>query len=539
VADAWFDSGSMPVAQWHYPFENQEIFAIANEADYISEAIDQTRGWFYTLHAVSTLMFDHKAFKNCICLGHILDINGEKMSKSKGNVVNPWDLLNDFGADATRWYMYSSAPPYNPRRFSMDQVGEIVRRTLLTLWNTYAFFVTYANVDGWQPPQGDDPFARVDPQLIDKWALARLHALTRDVTAMLENYDIYGPTKEIESFIDELSNWYVRRNRRRFWKAEDDADKQAAYLTLYTCLTVVARLIAPFMPYISEELYRNLVLEQFASMPESVHLTPYPVADEEQIDEQLIKDTALLMETVSLARAARRAAGMRVRQPLSELLVRLPNQTDGLHRYEDELRDELNVKRVRFIAAGDDLVEHRFMPNLSVVGRKYRQRVPAIKNALTSLQGEEAAAAARSLEAGHPIAVQVDGESVQLEPDEVLITTTSPQGFEVAEENGVLVALNTTLTPDLVLEGQARDLVRFIQDIRKSAGCEITDRIAVTLQPLNGQDLAQLLFTFGDYVQAETLATSLQLGSPEDGAYTTEIEMGDGSVLVGLRRAAT
>jgi isoleucyl-tRNA synthetase len=538
VADAWFDSGSMPVAQWHYPFENQDVFAVANEADYISEAIDQTRGWFYTLHAVSTLMFDHKAYKNCICLGLILDINGEKMSKSKGNVVDPWALLNDYGADATRWYMYSSAPPYNPRRFSLDQVGEIVRRTLLTLWNTCVFFVTYANVDGWQPPQEEEAFARAELQLIDRWALARLHALTRDVTSMLENYDIYGPTKEIESFIDELSNWYVRRNRRRFWKAEDDADKHAAYLTLYTCLTVLARLIAPFMPYISEELYRNLVLEQFTDMPESVHLTPYPVANEALIDEQLLKDTALLMETVSLARAARRAAGMRVRQPLSELLVRLPNQTDGLNRYEDELRDELNVKRVRFIAAGDELVEHRFMPNLPVVGPKYGKRVPALKAALTSLQGEEAAATARTLEQGQRVAVQVGGETVQLEPNEVLITTTSPQGFEVAQENGVLVALNTTLTPDLVLEGQARDLVRFIQDIRKSASCEITDRIAVTLQPLSDQDLTPLLSTFGDYVRAETLATSLQVGQPEEGAYTTEIELGDRKVLVGLKRVA-
>jgi isoleucyl-tRNA synthetase len=227
---------------------------------------------------------------------------------------------------------------------------------------------------------------------------------------------------------------------------------------------------------------------------------------------------------------------MRVRQPLSELLVRLPNQTDGLHRYEDELRDELNVKHVRFIAAGDDLVEHRFMPNLSVVGAKYRQRVPAIKTALSALEGEAAAAAARTLEAGQPITVQLDGETVQLEPNEVLITTTSPQGFEVAEENGVLVALNTTLTPDLVLEGQARDLVRFIQDIRKSAGCEITDRIAVTLQPVSGQDPAPLLSTFGGYVQAETLAPSLQLGPPVEGAYTTEIELGDGHVLVGLTR---
>src|SRR5689334_19400117 len=229
VADAWFDSGSMPVAQWHYPFENQEVFAEAGQADYISEAIDQTRGWFYTLHAVSTLLFDRPAFCNVICLGHILDVNGIKMSKSRGNVVDPWQLLRDYGADATRWYMYASAPPYNPRRFAPDLVGEVLRQFMLTLWNTYAFFVTYANLDGWTPPTGQDAFARAALQPIDHWALSRLNALVRDVTALLDSYDIHGPAKEIERFVEDLSNWYVRRNRRRFWKAEDDADKQAAY----------------------------------------------------------------------------------------------------------------------------------------------------------------------------------------------------------------------------------------------------------------------------------------------------------------------
>ncbi|MBV9278530.1 MAG: isoleucine--tRNA ligase [Chloroflexi bacterium] len=536
VADAWFDSGAMPVAQWHYPFENADVFAIAAQADYISEAIDQTRGWFYTLHALGTLLFDRAAFKNVICLGHILDINGEKMSKSKGNVVDPWMLLDDFGADATRWYMYASAPPYNPRRFSPDQVGEIVRRTMLTLWNTYAFFVTYANLDGWRPPQAGDLFACVEMQLIDRWALGRLNVLVRDVRAMLADYDIHGPTREIDRFVDDLSNWYVRRNRRRFWKAENDADKAAAYLTLYTCLTTLARLLAPFMPYLSEELYRNLVLDQVEGAPESVHLADYPEVDAAWIDEQLLADTSVLMETVSLARAARRSANLRVRQPLSELLVRVSGGGDGLHRFEDELRDELNVKAVRFIGGGDELVEHRFMPNLRVVGKKYGKRVPGIKRALEALQGEAATAAARSVEGGRPLEVQVDGETVQLEPSEVLMTTTSPEGYAVAEENGVLVALNTRLTPDLILEGQARDLIRFIQDSRKSAGCAITDRIRVTLQPERGQDPAPLLSACGDYIRSETLADALTVGIPEDGAYVTQIELLDGPVILGLRR---
>jgi isoleucyl-tRNA synthetase len=435
--------------------------------------------------------------------------------------------------------MYASAPPYNPRRFSPEQVGEIVRRSMLTLWNTYSFFVTYANVDGWQPPldTGEDPFAQVDLQLIDRWALARLHALTRDVTAMLAGYDIHGPTREIESFIDDLSNWYVRRNRRRFWKAEDDADKGAAYLTLYTCLTTLARLLAPFMPFISEELYRNLVAEQVEGAPESVHLTPYPVADDRWIDEQLLRETALLMETVSLGRAARRSANLRVRQPLSELLVRLPGGTDGLRRYEDELRDELNVKAVRFISTGDELVEHRLKPNLPVVGRKYGRRVPAITRALESLQGDAAAAIARNVEAGRPSEIHIDGEVLQLEPDEMLITTTSPHGYEVRVENDLLVALNTTLTPELLLEGQARDLVRFIQDARKSAGCAITDRIDVTLEPHGDLELEPVLSRFGGYIRSETLANSLSIAAPRAGAHVTSIELERGMAVLGLERS--
>ena len=536
VADAWFDSGAMQVAQWHYPFENQDIFAVAGQADYISEALDQTRGWFYTLHALGTLLFDRAAFKNVICLGLILDINGEKMSTSKGNVVDPFDVLDNYGADATRWYMYASAPPYNARRFSLDQVGEVVRRSLLTLWNTYSFFVTYANLDGWQPPQDDDPFARVELQAIDRWALARLNTLVRDATAQLDDYDIHTPAKEIDGFIDELSNWYVRRNRRRFWKTEDDADKQGAYLTLYTCLTTLARLLAPFMPFVSEEMYRNLVLDHAPGAAESVHLAGWPDSDEAWIDEQLLADTRLLLETVSLGRAARRSAGLRVRQPLSELLVRLPAGVDGLQRFEDELRNELNVKAVRFIGVGDELVEHRFKPNLPVVGKKHGRLVPAITAALAALQGEAAQTALHRLESGQPLEIQVDGRMLQLEPSEVLVTTTSPQGYIVAEENGVLVALNTTLTPELVREGEARDLVRFIQDSRRSAGCAISDRIRVTLQPETDLDLEPVLAAFGDYIRAETLARSLTVDRPEQGAYTAQVELADGAVLIGLKR---
>lgn len=570
VADAWFDSGSMPVAQWHYPFENQELFQQAGQADFISEAIDQTRGWFYTLHAVSTLLFDRPAYKNVICLGHILDAQGFKMSKSKGNVVDPGELMEKYGADATRWYMYASAPPYNPRRFTTDQIGDILRDFLLTLWNTYGFFVTYANLDGWSPAEpnlggaSDSPFPRREGQTdgdrrvpapspslarkgdggsgpspsltpIDRWALARLHVLVREVTEMLADYDIHGPARAIEEFVEELSNWYVRRNRRRFWKTEDDADKQAAYHTLYTCLTTLARLLAPFTPYVAEALYQNLVARVDPSAPESVHLAPWPEADLGAIDEELLADTRQLLAVVGLGRSTRRAAQLRVRQPLSELLVRV-QRAEALRRREDELRDELNVKAVRYLDTADSLVSYRLKPNLPIVGKKYGKLVPGLRRALEGLTSEEARAAARRAEAGESFFVTVDGQSLTLSPNEVLVEATSPPGYVVAEADGILVALNTAITPELKREGQARDLVRFIQDARKAADFAISDRIDVRIAP-RGFDLAPVIDAFGEYVKAETLADTLQVGPPEPDMQVSEADLDEGTAVIGIRKS--
>ncbi len=555
VADAWFDSGSMPVAQWHYPFENQELFEIAGQADFISEAIDQTRGWFYTLHAVSTLLFDRPAFRNVICLGHILDINGEKMSKSRGNVVDPFMLVEQYGADATRWYMYASAPPYNPRRFAPEHVGEMLRQFMLTLWNTYSFFVTYANLDGWTPNQRSGVTGQASGDVtqslildsgslapIDRWALARLNQLVKEVTADLEDYDIYAPTRRIEAFVEELSNWYVRRNRRRFWKSESDADKQAAYTTLYTCLTTLARLLAPFTPFLAEDMYQNLVAAHDPSMPESVHLAPYPVADESLIDAQLIADTETLLRAVTAGRAARKASGIKVRQPLRTLLVRAPtaSQTESLRRFEDELRDELNVKEVRYLDASDGMVEYRFKPNLKLLGKKYGKLVPAIRAALDDLKGEAATDAGRRVERGESIVLRVDCQPLELQAEEVLVETSSPEGYAVAEEGGVLVALDTTLTDELRLEGAARDLVRVIQDARKEAGFEIADRIKLYLSGLGahheGVSLEQLVERHGDYVRSETLATELNVGAIPDDARQLKVEIGGVPMEIGLLR---
>ncbi|GAB4169435.1 MAG: isoleucine--tRNA ligase [Roseiflexaceae bacterium] len=537
VADCWFDSGSMPVAQWHYPFENKELFEqVAGQADFITEAIDQTRGWFYTLHAVSTLLFDRPAYQHVICLGHILDGNGEKMSKSRGNIVNPWDVINAYGADAARWYMYAAGQPYNPRRFSLELVGEMLRQFTLTLWNTYSFFTTYANLDGWTPAALPADRSQLALSVTDRWALARLNVLVRDATAMLNGYDVHGPAKAIEQFVEELSNWYVRRNRRRFWKAESDADKQAAYATLYTCLTTLARLLAPFMPFVAEELYRNLVAEQDGSAPASVHLAAWPLVEEALIDEQLLSDTALLLETLSLGRAARRGAGMKVRQPLSVILVRAPRSGEGLKRFEAELRDELNIKEVRYLDSSADFVEYRFKPNLRLVGKKYGKLVPALTAALKDLSGADARAVARALEEGRTIQLSVADQMLDLQPDELLVESSSPEGYAVAEGNGVLVALDTTITPELEAEGLARELVRNIQDARKSAGFAIADRITLYLEGSLSASLQAAIENWGEYVRNETLADTLVLAEAPAEAHREALDLQDQPLTLALVR---
>ncbi|MCX7859912.1 MAG: isoleucine--tRNA ligase [Chloroflexus sp.] len=535
VADCWFDSGSMPVAQWHYPFENRDVFEMAHPADYICEAVDQTRGWFYTLHAVSTLLFDRPAFKNVICLGHILDKDGQKMSKSRGNVIEPQEVISAYGVDALRWYLFTAAPPGNARRFSMDLVSESMRKFLLTLWNTYAFFVTYANLDRWQPNSGR--VAELQP--IDRWALAALNQLVQKTTDAFEEYDVYTAANAIEHFVDELSNWYVRRNRRRFWKSESDADKEAAYQTLYTCLVTVAKLAAPFTPFVSEVIYRNLVAEHDASAPESVHLARWPQVDRSLLDEQLVADTEALLAAVSLGRAARKQANLKVRQPLSELWLRAstPALLNGVRRFEAELRDELNVKAVRYLDANSAVVEYRLKPNLRLVGKKFGKLVPALTAALRDLSGDAARAVAQAVEAGQPVRLLVDGQELELLAEEVLVESSAPEGYAVAEADGMLVALNTTVTEELRLEGAARDLVRYIQDARKSAGLAISDRIQLFLSSADEADLlAATLAKHGDYVKNETLAVELTVGTPPAAAYTETDEFGDGTVTVGIVR---
>jgi isoleucyl-tRNA synthetase len=542
VADCWFDSGAMQVAQWHYPFEQEDTFTSAHPADYICEAVDQTRGWFYTLHALGTLLFNTPAFTHVICLGHILDAEGYKMSKSRGNIVDPWQVFADYGVDALRWNLFSAAPPGNPRRFSVAQVGESLRQFLLTLWNTYGFFVTYANLDGWTPPPAD---RQPDPDslpLIDRWALARLNGLVRDVTASMEAYDVTSATRAIDSFVDDLSNWYVRRNRRRFWKSEADADKQAAYATLYTCLVTVAKLTAPFTPFISEAMYRNLVVKgQGEGVAASVHLAEWTPVNEALLDDDLVAAMAIVMNVVSLGRAARKTANYKVRQPLSEVWVRVatPSDVASLRRFEDEVCEELNIKEIRYLDAASDFVEYTCKPNLRLVGKRFGKQVPALTQSLRSLTSEQARAVAHAVEAGKPVEIVFTGEEMVhvLQPDELLIETSSPEGFTVAESNGILIALNTTITPELEMEGMVREIVRNIQDARKNAGLEISDKITLALAEQGCTILADLIGEWGDYIKGETLAESLSHQQPTDGMHTEQVELDQGIITLGIARS--
>ena len=477
VIDVWFDAGSMPYGQWHYPFENGEVFRRSFPADFICEAIDQTRGWFYTLHALSTLVFDSVSYRNCLCLELILDDKGEKMSKSKGNIVEPWSVINAHGADAVRWYMFTATAAWVPRRFSADLVAASLRRFFLTLWNTVSFFVTYANLDGFDPQTE----GRGEASELDRWVLSELNALVRKVTDQLEEYDPTTAGRAIQQFVDDLSNWYVRRSRRRFWKSGADADKLAAYHTLYTCLVTVAKLLAPFTPFLAEAIYQNLVRSVDGQAPESVHLADWPEGDASLVDEGLIHDTRLVMRVVSLGRAARSKAGIKVRQPLASVTAFVPAaaQVEGLRRLADQVREEVNV-RDAVIHALDDLFKEPY----------------EVPKDLLAVAGEGA----------------------------VLAT----------DDAGYAVAVDTNITPELADEGLARELVHRIQNLRKAAGFEISDRIAVHFGA--SERLRAVLASHGDYVREETLAEEISEGAAPDGAYVEEQKLDGGTVALAVRR---
>jgi isoleucyl-tRNA synthetase len=506
VIDCWFDSGAMSYAQWHYPFENKETFASHFPADYICEAIDQTRGWFYTLHAIATLVSDSVAYRNCICLSHIVDKDGKKMSKSVGNIVNPYDVFDTVGADALRWYFLARLSPEVQKRISVEIVADVASSFINTFWNTYGFFVLYARLDD---VDLKSPFPVEQRPEIDRWALALLNRTIRVCTSAMDSYDAKGAGDAIESFVDQLSNWYVRRNRRRFWKSTDREDKRSAYLTLYECLDALHRLMAPFVPFIAENVYQNLVRSISSDAPISVHMSEWPEPDADRDDDQLLFEIDVVQKVVGLARAARGQSGVRTRQPLSRMLVRAPNDAAAraLADHQEQILEELNVKSIEFIARDAGLVSYRIKPNLPRIGKTYGKQIPAIRKALEQADGSVIAGAAAR---GEHFELDLGAERISLGPDDVLIETSAAEGYACGEDGGFLTALDTSQTEALVREGLARELIRTIQEARKQAGLDVSDRIVLGVAGTSGVEKA--LAEYRDYLMAETLAIEWSTG---------------------------
>jgi isoleucyl-tRNA synthetase len=536
LIDVWFDSGAMPYAQWGYPYHNQERFESQFPADYICEAVDQTRGWFYSLHAISTMLLEQVSYKNVICLGLILDGNGEKMSKSKGNIVDPWEVLNAHGADAFRWYLYTSSPPGDSRRFSVDLVGEVITKFWSTLWNTYSFFVTYATLDGWTPTGAQPPVIERDP--LDRWVLAELHQLVNEVTEAFEDYDATGATRPIQAFVEVLSNWYVRLSRRRFWKSENDSEKLGAYATLYECLVTLSKLLAPTMPFLSEVMYRNLVVNADESAPISVHMARWPVASADVIDSQLINEMRVVERLVSLGRAARESVNLRVRQPLAtaQFVTREAAEVDSVSRLADLIKSELNVKDVQVLADSGDVVQYRLNPLPRLLGKRLGKDFPLVQSALRDGSSADVRRWAVGLRNGENVTLELDGQSFEMTPEEIEVQQQAAEGFAVAEEGGYLAALDTKLTDELVMEGLAREVVRRVQTMRKDADFNIDDTITVTY--VASERLAKAIEQFADYIRTETLSQSLQSGEPSNGFHRERFEFDGETLSLGVKRTA-
>ena len=495
VIDCWFDSGAMPFAQWHYPFENKEIFETHFPADFISEAVDQTRGWFYSLMAISTLIFDDTSFKNCIVLGLVLDKDGQKMSKSKGNAVAPMETLAKHGADAIRWYFYENSAPWLPNRFHDDAVVEGQRKFLGTLWNTYAFFVLYANIDDFDATKYQLDYEKLS--VMDKWLLSRLNTMVKTVDDALLNYKVPESARALQDFVDELSNWYVRRSRARFWAKGMEQDKINAYMTLYTALVTLAKAAAPMVPFITENIYRNLVCSIDKSAPESVHLCDYPVADEKFIDSELEKNMDAVLKIVVLGRAARNAANIKNRQPVANMFVKAETLPEF---FVEIIQDELNVKKVEFRADMGEFIKYNIKPNFRVLGKKVGKRMNEIKNALEKLDG-----AAAKLE------LDKNGElklgDIILTPEDIEITITQSEGFNCQSESDVAIALSTILTPALIEEGFVREIISKIQVMRRESNFEVTDRIKIFA---SGNDkLAKIITNNEKEIKNVTLANEI------------------------------
>ena len=526
VIDCWYDSGSMPFAQWHYPFENKEVFEANFPANFISEAIDQTRGWFYTLMAIGTLLFDKSPFENCVVMGHVQDAEGRKMSKHLGNVVNPWDVLDRQGADAVRWYFYANGAPWLPTRFSHELVSEMQSKFMGTLWNTYAFFVMYAAIDDYRPAvHAADP---ADFTLMDRWALSKLNTLVKYVDEGLQQYRITETARAIQAFVEELSNWYVRLSKSRFWGKDWTADKKAAYQTLYTVLTTLCRLAAPYVPFMTESMYQNLVVGNIESAPESVHLCDYPVADESLINAKLEDEMEEVMAAVQLGRACRATANIKVRQALSTLYVKGAKLSDAC---ADLIRDELNVEKVEYIDDARAFTTYQIKPQLRTLGKRYGKLVPAIGEYLKSVDGS---AFVDALEKDGAVKFDIQGTEIALEKDDCLISPAQKPGFVSQTEGDMTVVIDTNLTPELIEKGYVREVISKLQTMRKEAGFDVVDRISVSYRASDA--LAPVLEKNAGAISAAVLATAFGEGDAPEGAYAKEWNINGEKAVLAVRK---
>lgn len=506
VIDCWFDSGSMPFAQWHYPFENKEIFDERYPADFISEAVDQTRGWFYSLLAISTLLFDNASYKNVIVLGHVQDKDGKKMSKSKGNAVDPMDALRKHGADAIRWYFYENSAPWLPNRFHDDAVQEGQRKFMGTLWNTYAFYVLYANIDNFDATKYELEYDKLS--VMDKWLLSRLNTLIKAVDNNLANYKVTETAKVLQDFVDELSNWYVRRSRERFWGKDMNQDKINAYMTLYTALTTVVKLAAPMVPFITESIYRNLVCSVDDKAPISVHLCDFPVANEAFIDTELEAEMELVLEIVVLGRAARNASNIKNRQPIGNMYVKADRQLDDF--FKEIVASELNLKAVSFKDDMEEYLSYSFKPQFKVLGPKVGKQIGEVKAALAGINGHAAKA---ELESTGKLKLTLKSGEVELLPEDVDITMSQTEGFATQRYGNVTIALETTLSQELVEEGFVREIISKLQTMRKENGFQVVDHI--TVYAAGNDKLVDIMSRNEDFLKKVVLADKVVYGSTE------------------------
>ncbi|HAV90049.1 MAG TPA: isoleucine--tRNA ligase, partial [Eubacterium sp.] len=530
VIDCWFDSGAMPFAQHHYPFENKDLFEQQFPAKFISEAVDQTRGWFYSLMAESTLLFDKAPYENVIVLGHVQDENGQKMSKSKGNAVDPFDALKEYGADAIRWYFYINSAPWLPNRFHGKAVMEGQRKFLGTLWNTYAFYVLYADIDEFDPTKYSLDYDKLS--VMDKWALSKMNTMVKAVDENLGNYRIPEAARALDEFVDDLSNWYVRRCRDRFWAKGMEQDKINAYMTLYTALVTVCKAAAPMIPFMTEEIYQNLVVNVDKTAPESIHLCDFPEVDEKMIDSTLEENMDNALKAIVLGRACRNESNIKNRQPIGKMFIKA--EFDLNDYYKEIIEDELNVKEVVFTQEVKDFTSYTFKPQLKTVGPKYGKLLGKIKQALTEVDGNEAM---DTLNAEGALKFNFDGEEVVLSKEDLLIDEASQEGYVANSDNGITVVLDTNLTPELIEEGFVREIISKIQTMRKEAGYEVMDKIEVAVS--NNDKVTEIVKANKDKIASEVLANDIYFESlDKDSKYEKEWNINAEMVTLAVNKLA-